>query len=43
MKVTYTAPDTAVELLGTETHVLQASGNLVREDYGDWVTNEWEG
>lgn len=43
MRKTYVTPEACIEQLGMEGAILQASGNFLREDYGDRVTDEWEG
>lgn len=41
MKMTYRPPVADVEQLGMEAAILQVSGDLSREDYGNWISDEW--
>jgi hypothetical protein len=41
MKENYMTPVVDIEQLGMEEAILQASGDLLREDYGYWITDEW--
>ena len=40
-KRTYKTPEVDVEQLGPEEGLLQASGDFFRDDYGNWIDNEW--
>ena len=42
MKMIYEMPEVAVVNLRMEAAILQGSGNLTLDDYGNGITDEWK-